>query len=523
MKIRIIVYILFFICLMLILPVKNVSAASGNLLTNGDFETDNTDGWKFGNLNRAVIGSNAQNGSYFLDVSDCGSCPSVYGNEKTFTSDIAGIYTAGQKYSASVYFRSPLGGNVRLALWELGNTSELLGVSDLVGNSSWQKMEISDVPIRNGGNETLRVQIYINNIADGTNYNFDNFSLINNDLSVGSESVYDYLALQNPVINAVKHYHRKSTDANDPLINSWDTSGTSNSDQEYSYFRDTNGYWTFQRLDKSITPGKYVEKYIFDSAVDPRDSSFIDLTYGSGNGDMYPWMSDPAKCILTNLDGCDNFQPIGAKWLVNILPYQGYFFDSSTFSPNSHNWFQGGINRLTTHHRFYGQMWKWDDWNNTTFKHYISSLNTAKSIGWNDPDIGPEVTLDPKSVFIMRGYSDCDEAGGLPWSACNIFEDHIYAKDSFGNKLGEILVVIGYTPKHFNADYWGVYHFMITKTSSASPVPPSPTPTPIDFNTFLNQFKTYFNQLNPPSTVDLNNDGKADIFDYNAFIGNLGK
>lgn len=139
---------------------------SNNSISNGDFEFGNADGWQFGNINRLIIQGNAQSGSYFLDTSNCASCPSAFGNDKTIAYDVTGNFIVGQKYSASAYFRSSQGGSVRLALWELGNTSELLGVTDKIGSGDWQKMEINDVAIRNGGNEKLRVQIYYNNISD---------------------------------------------------------------------------------------------------------------------------------------------------------------------------------------------------------------------------------------------------------------------------------------------------------------------------------------------------------------------
>lgn len=163
-----------------------------NMLGNGDFETGNAEGWKFGNLNRAVYRGWAQSGSYFLDTSNCGNCPSEFGNDKTLAYDVNGNFSTGQKYSASVYFRSPQGGNVRLALWELGNKAELLGIFDLVGNADWQKMEINDVAIRNGENEILRVQIYINNIADNINYSFDNFVLNQGETGSCPTSYYTY-------------------------------------------------------------------------------------------------------------------------------------------------------------------------------------------------------------------------------------------------------------------------------------------------------------------------------------------
>ncbi len=172
-----------------------IPITSNNAISNGDFESGNADGWQFGNINRAIIQGNAQSGNYWLDTSNCASCPSAFGNDKTIAYDVAGNFVAGQKISASLYFRSPQGGSVRLALWELGNTSELLDVFDKVGSTDWQKMEINDIAIKNGGNETLRIQIYINNIDNNTNYSFDNFVL----KQEGSSCPTSYYTYQRPL------------------------------------------------------------------------------------------------------------------------------------------------------------------------------------------------------------------------------------------------------------------------------------------------------------------------------------
>lgn len=175
-------------------PIPISPSGGNNLINNGDFESGNADGVRFGNINRAVYSVGAASGTYWLDTSNCANCPSDsgFGNGKSLAFDVGGNFSAGQKYSASVYFRSPQGGSVRLAFWELGNTAELLGVFDKVGSGDWQKMEINDVAIRNGGNETLRVQIYINNIADNTNYSFDNFILSQAGAGSCSTSYYTY-------------------------------------------------------------------------------------------------------------------------------------------------------------------------------------------------------------------------------------------------------------------------------------------------------------------------------------------
>ncbi len=154
-----------------------IPIVSNNLIGNGDFESGNANGLKFGNINRAAYPGGAASGNYWLDTSNCANCPSDFGNDKTIAFDAVGNYTAGQKYSASVYFRSPQGGTVEFVVWALGGTTEPFSTFNKVGTGDWQKLEINNFEIKNSGHTTLRVQVYIKNIMDGIQYQFDRFVL----------------------------------------------------------------------------------------------------------------------------------------------------------------------------------------------------------------------------------------------------------------------------------------------------------------------------------------------------------
>lgn len=148
-----------------------------NLLDNGSFETGDTRGWQFGNINKLLYQEGAQQGNYWLDTSNCSNCVGILGNSKTLSYDVAGDFNVGQQYVASVYFRSPQGGSAKFVVWELGNKPEVLGQVDKVGNSTWQLIELKNLKIRQGGHQKLRVQIYMENMVDNTQYQFDNIIL----------------------------------------------------------------------------------------------------------------------------------------------------------------------------------------------------------------------------------------------------------------------------------------------------------------------------------------------------------
>ncbi len=168
-----------------------------NMLSNGDFESG-VEGWQFGNINRVLIQGGAANGNYWLNTTNCNNCPTDFGNEKTIAYDINGAIPVGQKYSASVYFRSPQSGTAEFVVWALGGTTELFSTFNKTGTGNWQKLEINNFQIQNSGHTTLRVQMYIKNIADGVQYQFDNFVLA---ASPGPDCPTSYYTYQQPLAN----------------------------------------------------------------------------------------------------------------------------------------------------------------------------------------------------------------------------------------------------------------------------------------------------------------------------------
>jgi hypothetical protein len=293
-----------------------------------------------------------------------------------------------------------------------------------------------------------------------------------------NDSIFSYLALSSSVSHSVKHYNRNQN-AGGTYLNTW---SVTNSQQVYSYYQDARGSWTFQRQQTTGLPsgGKYYERYIWDSKSNPSASTWLYLDYASLNGDMYPSLSSSTNCKQSpfTISGCDYVSPAGEQWLPNITatPSQGTSsspaiqqWDSSTIGPNEGDlYYQGGVLRATSNSYFYGQIWKRNNWDTNTFKGYPASVNTADAYGWADPTISSDntITLSPQYVYIVRQYSGCDSSGNVPWHACEIFEDHVYAKSSSNAQQAEIMVVIGFTPKHDNwyqtvGDIYAVTHVMV--------------------------------------------------------------
>ncbi|MBI5452128.1 carbohydrate binding domain-containing protein, partial [Candidatus Gottesmanbacteria bacterium] len=178
-------------------PIAINPQGSGNMIGNGDFESGNADGWQFGDLNRAIINWGAKSGNYWLDTNNCSGCPSGFGDGKTLAYDVNENITVGQKYTASVYFRSPQGGTVEFVVWAIGGTREAFSTFDKVGTGDWQKLEISNFEIKNPGHNLLRVQIYIKNVANGIQYQFDNFIL--SQAGISGSCPTSYYAYQQPL------------------------------------------------------------------------------------------------------------------------------------------------------------------------------------------------------------------------------------------------------------------------------------------------------------------------------------
>lgn len=283
-----------------------------------------------------------------------------------------------------------------------------------------------------------------------------------------SDSLYSYLKLNNPVTHSVIHLNRLKA-SNGNYTNNWHPS---TSDQRYSFYIDNRGYETYQRQQITGLPpnGKYFEKYIWDSQKIWLYSDYISL-----EGDIFNYEDCNPKC--------DYVVPAGQKWLKNVTASSSQGsdtspailqWDASTTGPGRGDYYYAedelhGIQ----HHTYCGQIWKRSNWNLQKYRSYPDTVGNAEAIGWHDPGTSSmsEITLAPKDVYILRQYSGCESGSNVcsaPWYKCEIFEDYVYGKDANGNKLGQVLFVAGFTPKHDNwyqtvGDYYAVYHVMISK------------------------------------------------------------
>lgn len=171
-------------------------AVSENLITNGGFETGDTSGWRFGNVNRVIYSANtfpgAHSGNFWLDLSNCSSCSSDFGDEKTLVWDIEENLVPGQRFSTWTYFRSPQNGVVEMVVWAIGGEQEVFSTGNKKGNNQWQKLELN-FEIQKSGHSRLRLQIYLKNTQDGIQYQFDDFHLINKPWIIGHKYLYHHV------------------------------------------------------------------------------------------------------------------------------------------------------------------------------------------------------------------------------------------------------------------------------------------------------------------------------------------
>jgi len=168
------------------------------MLANGGFEAGDASGWKFGMVNRAVYHTSvypgARSGNYWLDTSLCPqqNCPSEFGNEATIAYDVDENTVVGQRYTATIYYRSPQGGTVEFVVWALGGEQEIFSSGNVKGDSSWQKLEIN-FEIQKPGHHCLRLQVYMKDTAGNFQYQFDDASLINKPWIIGHKYLYHHI------------------------------------------------------------------------------------------------------------------------------------------------------------------------------------------------------------------------------------------------------------------------------------------------------------------------------------------
>jgi len=112
-------FIVLFTFLFSIFSSPSVQGVSNNIIQNGGLELGNANGWKFSHINRQIYPDTTYPGSYeghyWLDTSrPCPACPSDFGGaDNTLAYDINEKTVIGQRYQASVHFRSPQKGRVK--------------------------------------------------------------------------------------------------------------------------------------------------------------------------------------------------------------------------------------------------------------------------------------------------------------------------------------------------------------------------------------------------------------------------
>ena len=190
----------FFVSLLLLLLFLEDWAftVSDNIVANGGFETGDASGWKFGMVNRAVYPASvypgAHSGNYWLDTSLCPqqNCPSEFGNSATIAYDVNENTVVGQRYTATIYYRSPQGGTIEFVVWALGGEQELFSYGNITGDSSWKKLELT-FEIKKPGHNVLRLQVYMKDSSGNYQYQFDDLSLINKPWIVGHKYLYHHI------------------------------------------------------------------------------------------------------------------------------------------------------------------------------------------------------------------------------------------------------------------------------------------------------------------------------------------
>ncbi|GIW62550.1 MAG: hypothetical protein KatS3mg090_0376 [Patescibacteria group bacterium] len=159
------------------------------------FENNNTNNWRFGRINRAVYTKNIYPGSYegeyWLDTALCPdkSCPSDFGDEKTLAYDLNLNLIPGQRYRASIFFRSPQNGTIEFVVWTKGGEQEVFSTGNVTGSLNWKRINL-DFEIKKPNHNGLRLQVYIKNDQGNFQYQFDNLILKNRPLIIGHKYLY---------------------------------------------------------------------------------------------------------------------------------------------------------------------------------------------------------------------------------------------------------------------------------------------------------------------------------------------
>jgi hypothetical protein len=182
--------VIFLFLLFLFVPFSNQTRAlTNNLIRNGGFENGSS-GWIFGDINRSVyedsVHPGAHQGNYWLDTSG-GT------NDLTFYYDLEEKTVPGQRYQASVFFRSGEQGRAKFVVWFTGGSKEAVDSGWIKGNGVWQEIKLNK-EIRKFGHNKIRLQVYLHEEdPEGTQWQFDDFKLVNKPWIMGHKFLYHHV------------------------------------------------------------------------------------------------------------------------------------------------------------------------------------------------------------------------------------------------------------------------------------------------------------------------------------------
>lgn len=232
----------------------------------------------------------------------------------------------------------------------------------------------------------------------------------------------------------------------------------------------------FWREELGRPPGtRYIEKFRWDDF-----NLFAYPTVISESRDIQG-VANTFPCATSDHRGCDYVSAAGQRWIFNatLTKAQGHHlhhaiaqWESATDGVGSaHIYFRDGLEKFRVQYPgMAGQLWFRNEWGRNLQMTYADHVNTANTIGWSDPEVyrHTDIKLDPAETVVLRQYSGCREKYRPELPAhlnCEVFEDHIYAKDKFGNPMGQVGFIAGFTPAHSDwyklGNYWAVNHVMI--------------------------------------------------------------